>query len=64
MAKIIVEMKLARDRAMRRLEALDYEVTAARREVDDWNLRIIRSEERQRRHRRWRKRLRAKAVPQ
>lgn len=53
---ILDAMKAARDRAVRRLEALDFEVTAARRDVDDWNQRIASSERRRasiaaRRHR-------------
>jgi len=47
---ILEDMKAARDRAKRRLDIADLEVTMARRDVDDWDQRIARAErERKRR---------------
>ncbi len=44
---LLAEMRAARDRAARRLDTLDHEVTHARREVDDWNKRLRLAERRE-----------------
>lgn len=43
---ILAEMKAARDRAQRRLDVLDFEITIARSEIDEWDRRITRAEHR------------------